>query len=82
MKAQEQAALVQTLKARFEKNAHRHEGIVWSDVQTRLEGDPDALKSLREMEATGGEPDVIGRDAKGRPRTALSGWRQRWASPF
>ena len=66
MKAQEQAALVQTLKARFEKNAHRHEGIVWSDVQTRLEGDPDALKSLREMEATGGEPDVIGRDAKGR----------------
>ena len=41
---------------------HRHKGIAWADVRTRLEGNPDALRSLREMEATGGEPDVIGQD--------------------
>jgi hypothetical protein len=35
-------------------------------VQARLEGNPDALRSLREMEATGGEPDVIGQDEESR----------------
>lgn len=43
---------------------HRHEGIAWADVRARLVDHPDALKSLREMEATGGEPDVIGQDSK------------------
>lgn len=62
MKAQEREELLQALKARFEKNMHRHQGIAWADVQARLEGNPDALRSLREMEATGGEPDVIGQD--------------------
>jgi hypothetical protein len=61
-KTQEQEELLQTLKARFEKNMHRHKGIAWGDVRTRLEGNPDALRALREMEATGGEPDVIARD--------------------
>ena len=56
--------LVHTLKARFEKNMHLHKGITWSDVEARLGKNPDALKSLQEMEATGGEPDVIG-TAKG-----------------
>lgn len=50
------------LKDRFEKNMHRHEGIQWSDVQARLEARPDKLWSLSEMERTGGEPDVVGRD--------------------
>ena len=62
MKAQEREGLLQTLKARFEKNMHRHKGIAWDKVQAKLEGNPDALRSLREMEVTGGEPDVIGRD--------------------
>ena len=62
MKAQELKALLRVLEARFEKNMHRHQGITWADVRSRLEGNPDALKSLREMERTGGEPDVIGRD--------------------
>ncbi|APV48307.1 hypothetical protein BWI17_00585 [Betaproteobacteria bacterium GR16-43] len=53
--------LLQLLKARFEKNMHRHAGIAWPDVQARLEGNRDALKSLSGMEATGGEPDVIGK---------------------
>src|SRR6476659_7659625 len=62
MKAQEREELLQTLKARFEQNMHRHKGIAWNKVRAELEGNPDALKSLREMEVTGGEPDVIGRD--------------------
>lgn len=64
MKAQEREALLQALKTRFEKNMHRHRAIAWADVQARLEAHPGALKSLREMEATGGEPDLIGQDRK------------------
>ena len=41
---------------------HRHEGVAWAEVQARLENNPGALRSLRAMESTGGEPDVIGRD--------------------
>ena len=62
MKAPEREALLQALKARFDKNKHRHPGIAWAQVQARLEGNPDALGSLQAMEATGGEPDVIGQD--------------------
>ena len=59
MKATEREELLQTLKARFEENVHRHVGVAWADVRASLEGSPDALKSLRDMEATGGEPDVV-----------------------
>src|SRR5688572_21811944 len=62
MKAEEREALLRTLKARFEKNMHRHKGIAWDTVRAELAGNPAALRSLREMEVTGGEPDVIGRD--------------------
>lgn len=64
VKAQERTELIETLKVRFEKHIDRHKGIAWADVQARLEANSKALESLREMEATGGEPDVIGRDAK------------------
>lgn len=57
-------ALLATLKARFEKHAGRHEGIAWPEVLARLESRPDKLAALREMEESGGEPDVTGRDAK------------------
>ena len=60
MKPKIRDELLQTLKARFQKNMQRHAGIAWADVEVRLEGNPDALSSLQEMEATGGEPDVIG----------------------
>ncbi len=53
---------LQQLEVRFQKNMHRHKGIAWADVRAKLLGNPDALKSLLEMEATGGEPDVIGQD--------------------
>ena len=64
MKKQEQDELLRTLKTRFAKNMHRHPGIAWVDVQARLERSPTALRSLREMDSTGGEPDVIGHDKK------------------
>jgi len=51
-----------TLKARFEKNMHRHTGIEWAKVQTRLEANPEKLWSLDAMEITVGEPDVVGQD--------------------
>lgn len=64
MKAKERDALLQTLKDRFEANMHRHKGIAWADVQARLESHPKAMESLAAMEASGGEPDVIGQDKK------------------
>jgi hypothetical protein len=62
MKAQERDQLLRSLKSRFEKNTNRHEGISWEAVVTRLESAPNALKAISQMEASGGEPDVIGRD--------------------
>ena len=43
---------------------HRHKGLEWSKIQTRLEENSDKLWSLNEMERTGGEPDVISHDKK------------------
>ena len=65
MNARELEGLLQTLKARFEKNMHRHAEIAWANVQAKLERNLGALKSLQEMEATGGEPDVIGEEDLG-----------------
>jgi hypothetical protein len=56
--------LFATLQARFEKNMARHKGLVWAKVRARLEADPGKLWSLHEMEASGGEPDVVGHDKK------------------
>jgi hypothetical protein len=53
-----------TLKARFEKNMKRHKGLEWGKIQAKLEADADKAWSLREMESTGGEPDVVGFDKK------------------
>ena len=54
--------LLALLKTRFEKNGKRHEAAEWAEVQARLERDAGKLWSLHEMERTGGEPDVVGRD--------------------
>ncbi len=54
--------LLKTLKARFEKNMNRHEGIEWAKVQAKLEANLEKLWSCNEMEITGGEPDVVGYD--------------------
>src|SRR5688500_12554207 len=55
-------SLIDVLRSRFEANMQRHKGIKWQDVEGRL--DAKKLKSLEQMEATGGEPDVIGQDKK------------------
>jgi hypothetical protein len=52
--------LMQKLKKRFEENPNRHKGIEWFKVQAKLELDPNKVRSLSEMERTGGEPDVVG----------------------
>ena len=54
MKAQVWEQLLRTLKARFGRNMHRHKEIQWDAVRARIEGNPEALRSLREMERTGG----------------------------
>jgi len=59
---EQQSALLNTLKTRFEKNSNRHTGIEWAKVQAKLEANPEKLWSLNEMERTGGEPDVVGND--------------------
>ena len=56
--------LLNTLKARFEKNINRHKGLEWAKVQAKLEANTEKLWSLNEMERTGGEPDVVGHDKK------------------
>ncbi len=57
-------SLLSVLKARFEKNMHRHKGLDWAKVQAKLEAKPAKLRSLAEMDSTGGEPDVVGLDKK------------------
>jgi hypothetical protein len=52
------------LKARFEKNMSRHEGLAWARVQTKLEANAEKLWSLSEMERSGGEPDVVAQDGR------------------
>jgi hypothetical protein len=61
---EQQEELLQTLKARFEKNKNRHKGLEWADVQARLKANATKLWSLNEMERTGGEPDVVDQDKK------------------
>jgi hypothetical protein len=64
MTAKDRDTLLTTLQARFERYQARHTGIAWPDVLARLDANPSVLASLHAMESTGGEPDVIGRDAK------------------
>ena len=61
---EQQQGLLEILKVRFEKNTARHPDLEWSEVLARLEAAPEKLPSLAEMDRTGGEPDVIGRDAE------------------
>ncbi|MNO63674.1 hypothetical protein D3C76_543830 [compost metagenome] len=61
---EQRADLLKTLKARFEKNMSRHNGLEWANVQAKIEANTEKLWSLHEMERTGGEPDVVGYDSK------------------
>ncbi len=56
--------LLATLKTRFEKNKDRHKGLVWANIEAKLEANTEKLWSLSIMEETGGEPDVVAYDEK------------------
>jgi hypothetical protein len=62
--SEQREELLGTLKARFEENMNRHRGLEWAKVQAKLEANAEKLRSLNEMERTGGEPDVVGHDKK------------------
>jgi hypothetical protein len=63
MNALQRDGLLGGLKARFDQHMQRHPGVAWSEVEARLVGNPAALMTLQAMEATDGEPDVVGLDA-------------------
>jgi hypothetical protein len=56
--------ILRTLRARFERNLNRHNGVEWARVQAKLQAHVEKLWSLSDMERTGGEPDVVGHDKK------------------
>jgi len=59
LSASQKALFIETLKARFQNNMHRHNGLHWEKIQVKLETNSDKLWSLNAMEETGGEPDVV-----------------------
>lgn len=56
--------LLALLKSRFDQNMGRHPHLDWAKIEAKLKNNPQKLWSLSEMERTGGEPDVVGYDAK------------------
>jgi hypothetical protein len=66
LSTEERDELFNLLKSRFKENMNRHQGLDWADLQARLKSvdSADKLRSLYEMERTGGEPDVVGYDKK------------------
>lgn len=64
MGARPHVELLRTLKDRFDRNMLRHADVAWTTVQAKVAASPARLRSLAEMERTGGEPDVVGQDPK------------------
>ncbi len=56
--------LLNLLRIRFEKNMQRHRWLDRSKVEVKLKKSSKKLRSLSEMERTGGEPDVVEFDKK------------------
>ncbi|MBW7455442.1 DUF4256 domain-containing protein [Paenibacillus sepulcri] len=59
---EQQEELLRTLKTRFDKYMNRHKSLEWTKILVKLEANIEKLRSLNEMEKTGGEPDVVGHD--------------------
>jgi len=55
LSAEQRKELLRALKARFEQNMNGHASLEWAKVQAKLEANPEKLRSLSEMERTGGE---------------------------
>jgi hypothetical protein len=64
LSAGDQKKILLLLKARFEKNSAWHKGLNWETIQSKLEAHPEKLWTLDQMEASGGEPALVGYDKK------------------
>ena len=64
LSSEAEATVLDVLKARFERNMHRHPGIEWATIEAKLHANPAKIWSLREMERSGGEPDVLELDGE------------------
>ena len=42
--------MIDTLKKRFHENMNRHSGLVWEDVEARLQNSKESLEILKRME--------------------------------
>jgi hypothetical protein len=62
--AEQSEKLLDVLKNRFEKNTKRANDLDWTKIQHKLEKNPEKLWSLWQMEATGGEPNVLAYDSQ------------------
>ena len=61
---EQRAQLLGALQVRFEKNMYRHKDVEWAHVQAKLAANADKLRSISEMDRTGGEPDVVAYDKR------------------
>lgn len=59
---EQQEVLIHKIRKRFLENMGRHKDVDWDEVVKRLKDHPEKLWSLNEMELSGGEPDVVGKD--------------------
>ncbi|MCM4153922.1 DUF4256 domain-containing protein [Arenibacter sp. N53] len=55
----ENTTILDILKARFNQNMERHKDLGWNSIEKKLKDNPSKLRSLNEMEQSGGEPDVV-----------------------
>lgn len=62
--ASESKILLGVIQKRFEQNMNRHKGLKWTLIQKKLEQQPEKIRSLYELENSGGEPDVVRYDKK------------------
>lgn len=56
--------ILKILKERFKKNRNRNKDLVWEEIQSKLEKNPNKLQALIQMEKTEGEPDLVKFDSK------------------
>lgn len=50
---------ISLLRERFEKNRQRHQNVSWKIVEAKLRENSELVKTVLQMEDTGGEPDVV-----------------------
>ncbi|MBL0955782.1 MAG: DUF4256 domain-containing protein [Leptospira sp.] len=55
---------IEILKERFKNHPERHKGIQWNLIEDKLKNHPDKVNVLKQMEESGGEPDVVLQDKK------------------